>query len=294
VDWADWTLNEIWSVARWPLAGIVFGIAVHLSYPDTWLLASAVHMFGDAVAVGSVIALTIELVLSKLLIEATANELAEKLVGAGLPPDLQAVIGRIVQRTDLVHEQSSSRYRIAVDPSKAGYVTVTLTRRYRVFNYSRATIQYTPSMGDERMHNPRFISLECFLGDNLAYHLSQDDLTKTLQSPSESRAINAFGRPVNLEPFDAEQPGAYKPCTVIWQMTMSLPEDYSDVTAFAAPTVGTFEIVKDDIPEGFEFDATRDESLSFAEGGTVWRYHRAFLPREHLRVWWRPKQLLTS
>lgn len=288
---AHWTLNKTWSVVRWPLAGIVLGIALDLWYPTTWWLASAMHMLGDAIAVGSVIALTVELVLSKILIEATATELAQKLVGAGLPADLQAVIGNIVHRTDLVHDESSIRYRIAVDPNKAGYVSVIVTRRYRVVNYSKAAIQHKPTMGDERTHSPRFLSLECFVGDSLAYRLSEEDLAKTLETPRESRAVNAYGNAVNLEPFDSADATTYRHCVVIWKMAMSMPEDYSDVIAFGHSTVGVFEIVKDDIPDGFEFDATRDENLSFAEGGTVWRYRRAFLPKQHLRVWWRPRRM---
>jgi hypothetical protein len=243
-------------------------------------------MFGDALTVGAFIAITLELFVSQALIDHAAEELSDRLVGAGLPPDLQAIIGDIVHRTDLVHTRSAVSYDIR-EGSNPDEVIVRIRREYCVWNYSKATLRYEPTIADEGFHHPRFLSLECFHGDNLIAHLKETDFT--VKTAPESHGVSVKGPAINLEPYKGPRHADYKPATVIWTIQITVPADYSDVTAFNAATVGGFEIRRLNVPDGFEFDATRDDQMSFASGGTTWRYHRAYLPKQHLRVWWRPK-----
>jgi hypothetical protein len=280
------TLAELWDIARWPGAVCLAGLFLHRVYPHHWYFASTVAMFADALAVGAVIAITLEAFLSHVLIQRTAESLSERLVGAGLPSDLQAVIGGIVHRTVIVQDQASARFAIRLDPADSARVIVAITRRYRVWNYSRGVTEYRPSLAEEHYHQPRFVSLECFRGTALYCHLQEHELVVEEKPGSHSKIVH--GKSVLLNPVERDKSG--DSFTVVWNMEITVPCDYSDVIAFGNPTVGCFEIELASKPDGFEFEATAEPTMSSAEGGTIWRYHRAFLPEQHLRVWWRPKE----
>lgn len=286
LDASKVTVAEAWLVLRRMIWVFLAGMVVYWVYPEGWPLRGPIQMLGEALMVGVVIAFTLELFVSQLLIDKTTQELAEKLVGLGLPKDLQALIGDLVHRTHLVHDQSSIRYEGIQEVPESDLLTISIERRYRSWNYGRGVMSYRPTIGDEQFNRPRFLSLQCFVGDNLAYSMDEHELAATAQIVPESRAKNVFGKTVQLEPFND---GKGLPCSVVWRLSITVPKHYSDVIAFGAPTVGGFEISRGGIPENFEFDATRDANMSFAENGTLWRYHRAFLTKQHLRVWWRPK-----
>jgi hypothetical protein len=85
----------------------LFGLILRLNYPETGWAHSTVHMLADALAVGSVIALTLEFFASRRLIDDAAKELSERLVGEGLPRLVQASISQIVHHTSIVVDEVS-------------------------------------------------------------------------------------------------------------------------------------------------------------------------------------------
>ena len=204
-----------------------------------------------------------------------------------MPTDLQGAIGDLVHGTTLVHYDSSVSYAIREDPTNPARVILRVTRRYSVRNYGKATIPYAPIMAEESFHNPRFLSLELFYGENLISRMGETDFS--IELAPESYGVSVKGPSINLEPYNVDSAADYRPALVVWKVELNVPNNYSDVTSFVFPTVGTFEIRKEAVPDNYDFDASRDAEMSFADGGTLWRYHRAYLPKQHLRVWWRPQ-----
>jgi len=60
------TVSELAHLTKWPAVLCVLGLLIHSLYPDRWPFAATVAMFGDALAVGAVIAFTLEAFLSHL------------------------------------------------------------------------------------------------------------------------------------------------------------------------------------------------------------------------------------
>ena len=275
------------SVIKWPLISVVLGLVIHAIYPHHWPFRTTVIMLADALAVGAFIAVTLELFLSRQLIDHTASELSEKLVGARPARGSASRHWRHCAQNGFRQDQSSSRYviRPTEDPS---HVVVSITRRYRTWNHGKGPQRYSPKLAEESFHKPRFLSLDCFHGNSAYCHLDESQLKPELKRGSNSQSVT--GTEVVLAPIGRDR--FAEPFLVMWQMEITVPADYSDVIAFGHPTVGPFEIEMAGLPDGFEFVATEDPALSVT--GNVWRYHRAFLPGQHLRVWWRPKTEPTS
>lgn len=285
-----WTLKRLRPIVWGFVASAVVGAVLHLisEVIRNSAVAQFLAMLGDAFLVGSIVALLIDLFASRSLIDDTARELSEKLIGAGLPRGLQTVISDIVHGTSIVWDRASVRYDIKQHPQDTGKVIIHSEWQYRVTNYGKHPKEYQPRTGDERFHPVRFLSFDGVFG-NEPYHLGEDRLT--VETWPGSGGPYVVGRKVTLPPYS---PGDtdHKPYTVTWRVELILPSDYSEVIAFGAPTVGPFEIRKGDMPGDFEFHATvEDGTTVVAEGGNIWRYNRAFLPGQHLRVWWRPNAL---
>ena len=73
-----------------------------------------------------------------------------------------------------------------------------------------------------------------------------------------------------------------------------MPDEYSDITAFAGTTVDPV-IQLDDKPEDLEF-LSPGEGVEHIEHGRRWKYKRPFLQGQHVRVWWhqRPMEKLPA
>jgi len=292
--WKDWTPEKIWKVVRIPLLFLVLAVLLRVIYQDTWWAHAFFHMLLDAIAVGIVIGLTIELFFSGALIEHTSLQLSEKLVGMGLPKDLQGVIGNIVHHTSIVHQDSSVTFDIQPDPDNPELVLVTIEREYKTYNYGKTTEEYTPKLGDEHFHEPQFLSLDCIHGD-VAYHLSAEELSKRTTTGEESRSRDVKGDPINLDPYELRMGFEYQPCSVTWKLRKKMPKNYSEVVIFSAPTVGGFQVRKGPIHPTFEFEARRIEGHTVTvDGGNIWKYTCAFIPRQFIKVWWRPRQTTTG
>ncbi len=103
----DLSGREYWNLA-WPfglslMVGFllrVFGFRVHLPY---WLPEDIVVALADAFVVAGIVGLLLELFATRLLVEKISGDLSEKLVGRGLPAELQSHISEIA-KTALVRE----------------------------------------------------------------------------------------------------------------------------------------------------------------------------------------------
>jgi hypothetical protein len=268
----------------------VFCLVVGLGlvyYPDEWRLHSTIHALRDALMVAGIIGLCIELFSATLLIQETADELSEKLVGYGLPSDAQIVISSIVRST-LVYRNYEKTYHLTlVDNEMSVRVVVT----YNVVNNGPETYRgYHPKLQEEGMHKPVLNSL------SYGKHAAASKSVDTEIDPS-TRVVSFFPntKPVSIFKSRAtdtiESLTTDQCCRVRWHYTLRMPLDYSDVTSFGGITIHP-SIVLADVPAGYDFNADDspdgENKCEHADGGRQWVYRRAFVRAQHIRAWWRP------
>lgn len=95
-----------------PLLGaFLFGFILRVAYPYCWFMPDAFYSLADALMVAGIVGSLLEMFSAKFMIERVADDLAEKLVGRGLPKELQAHIRRITN-TDLVWGNYTKRYSL--------------------------------------------------------------------------------------------------------------------------------------------------------------------------------------
>src|SRR5581483_2889170 len=135
----------------------VLGGAVRLKYPYWWPVPELVSFLADSLIVTAMLGVLLEVFSARLLVERVADVLAEKLIGRGLPAELQAPIHEVVD-TDVVRDHFVKTY--AFSASEDGYVNVDIEVRYEVKNYSETVRDYAPEIAAEIFSQPEFRFLE--------------------------------------------------------------------------------------------------------------------------------------
>ncbi len=118
----------------------------------------------DVVAAG-IIGLGLELFATRFLIEKVSDHLTAKLIGRGLPSELQAHIKEIVA-TACVRTDYVKSYKLG-EPDQNGNLHLEVKVQYKVSNHSDSLQHYTPMLQEELFHKPRFIRLEYSLGKQI-------------------------------------------------------------------------------------------------------------------------------
>ena len=268
------------------VAGIV-GVASRIWYPLSWPAAHVVRDLSGALIVVWLIGSFIELFSARFLIQRVADDLAERLVGRGLPSELQGQIGQIV-KTTLVRDHFVKSYHFS-DPNE-GYVRIDIKLTCDVKNYSDSVQEYAPTIGEESFYDPEFVSVDYGIrgGSSLSY--TGDQLTPFVETDPHIKNKNVKGlKTIKLDPIKTN-PAAI--CQVILRYRVRMREDYSDIMAFGGPTIG-FSIQADRIPEGFEFFSS-GEAMRHEPGSPSWNFDRPFLPGQHVRAWWFRKRDLPT
>jgi hypothetical protein len=264
----------------------VLGLALRYSYPHTWHFSELVHLTGDAFAVAGIVGSVIEMHITGRLIDHTAESLSHRLIGWGLPSELQGEIRTIVDTT-LVRFNTVKQYRL-VDP-RDGKVTVEVTYSFEVRNYGDAPEKYAPFLAEEEFYEPKFTYVEYGLIGKTGHTYSGSELEAMTETRADDRA-----RAVNDEnsghplPKVTIQPNRDHPdsvCRVSWQYRMTMPESYTDVTSFGGSAIGA-RVQADSIPDGFEFTGAGRYAVQSGQSGHTWTYTRPFLQHQHIRVRW--------
>jgi hypothetical protein len=103
------------------LALIVFGFVGRFAYRNCWPWSDLAFGLFDAVMIAGFLGIGLELYSTKILIERVADDLTEKLVGRGLPPELQSLILKVT-KTTIVRDQFVKTYSLGVPQN--GHVTL--------------------------------------------------------------------------------------------------------------------------------------------------------------------------
>jgi hypothetical protein len=263
------------------LAGAI-GILARVRYPYWWPATELVYFLADALIVTMILGIAFDVFSAKLLVERVSDGLAQTLVGRGLPLELQGVVRDIVS-TDLVRDHYVKSYAFSAPAD--GRVQVNIEVRYEMRNYSEAVRDYAPEMTVETFFQPQFHFLEYGIAGRKIYTFSDDNLPAKAET-NDALGITRVPRSalplLSLRPVKA---GEKAPCQVTWRYSLTVPEQYCDITYLDEATLGaTLQV--EALPEELEFVSGGDGSLHHEPGSQSWYFERAFIAGQHLRACW--------
>ena len=261
--------------------GVVGGVA-RFRYFYWWPAFDLVMFVANVFIATAVLGIVLELFYAKLLVEKVSDGLAQKMIGRGLPIELQAQIRDIVA-TDFVRDRYVKSYTFS-DPED-GQVNVDIEVRYELRNYSEAVREYAPELAAESFFNPQFRFLEYGIVGRKIHTFSDENLLSKVETVEELniRRVPRSALPaVSLKPVRS---GEKSVCQVTWRYRITVPEQYCDITDFGEATLGATLQVQN-IPEELEFVSGGDPSLHHEANSQSWYFDRSFIPGQHLRAWW--------
>lgn len=251
-------------------------------YPATWPFGEFVRPLRDALMIAGLLGTLIELWSVSVLVDHATDQLSERLVGYGLPRPAQELIHDLVHKTKRVYRDYRSVHQISQHPAKPDHVIARTTLSYKVVNNGMGAESYTPFLSEERMYDPRILSLEyagtTYREQDLQRGVGANGVvTFSIDKDAGIVPSSAFAP---SETLDADQ------CVIVrWDFTVEMPKQYSTVIAFAGVTVNP--VIEVQASDGYEFFATMEECVH-APGGHTWEYKRAFIGGQHVRIWWKP------
>jgi hypothetical protein len=261
------------------------GAVARFEYPYWWPTPDLVAFVANAFIVTAVLGVLLELFSARLLLERVSEDLAQRLIGRGLPMELQASIRDIVA-TGLARDRFVKSY--AFSPPQDGLVHVDIEVRYELRNYSEAVRDYAPEIAVESFARPDFRFLEYGIAGRKIHTFSDESLAAKVESMDElhlKRVPRSALPPVTLKPVRTGEKAA---CQVTWRYHVVVPEQYCDVIDFGEAAQGA-TLHLQTIPEELDFVSGGDPSLHHDPGSQSWYFDKSFTPGQYLRAWWFPK-----
>jgi hypothetical protein len=257
---------------------LLLGALLRFLYPCTWIAPDGFYALADALMVAGIVGSLLEMFSARFMIERVSDDLAQKLVGRGLPKELQAHIQKIT-KTELVWSNYIKRYVLSlVDTS--GKMQLETETSFEVRNYSDLTIEYSPSLAEESFYSPEFSHIEYGLNGDAPHVFGEQALEKKVETTSDSRVkkVHDFPR-IDLPPTTEE-----KFVKVLMRYRVTMPIEYTDLTHFGGPTTGV-RVILQVIPNGFDFSA-EGEGVIHAPESQSWEFAGPFVGGQHVRVRW--------
>jgi hypothetical protein len=262
---------------------ILLGFLVRKFYRFDWLWPDLFIALSDALFIAGLIGVVLELYSTKFLIERVAEDLTEKLVGRGLPKKLQSHI-RGITKTAIVREKFQKTYTFGAPEN--GRILLDIEITFEARNFSDSTQWFAPEIQEESAYKPEFLRLEYGIAREKPYVFDAGELQKLLKINPETQVKSVKGsHNVKLKSNKDNDPNA---CQVRWRYRVTMPDEYSDVTSFAAATMGATLILRD-LPQGLDFHCS-GEFLVHEGGSLTWYFNRPFITDQHVRVWWSKKK----
>jgi hypothetical protein len=238
-----------------------------------------VHALGDALMVAGIIGTLLELFSAKFLIERVSDDLSERLVGRGLPKELQAHI-REITNTRLVWSNYVKRYNLSLSTDVREKMQLDIEITSDVRNYSEIAESYAAGNMEEAFYAPKFLHIEYGLNDEPPKVFNEQKLLALTEIVAATGVKKTTDLPkIDVPPFEK---GKFAKILHRYQMTM--PLEYTDLTHFGGATTDV-SVVLQSIPDGFEFSA-EGEGVVHAEGSNSWAFKGPFVKGHHVRVRW--------
>lgn len=262
------------------LAFGVLGVVARFKYPYWWPANDLVYFLANSFMVAMVIGLILALSSARLLMERISDNLAQRLIGRGLPAELQGPIKDIVN-TDFVRDHYVKSYTFTAPEN--GQVNLDIEIRFEVRNYSDSARDYVPDIVEEISCKPEFQFLEYGIAGKKIHTFSDENLSSKVETASDVKRVPKSALPkVSLKPVKA---GDRSVCQVTWRYRITVPEQYCDITGFGEATIGA-TLQLQHIPEGLEFVSGGDDSLHHESGSRSWYFDRPFIAGQHVRARW--------
>jgi len=159
-----------------------------------------------------------------------------------------------------------------------GQVQVDVTISFDAKNYSDLVLPYVPIFQEETFYSPELQCLEYGI-------LGQQPYIETLEETNTTTKVKTVKgkHTIKLQPFRSSGKSI---CQVKMRYRLRMPENYSDVTSFAGPTIGA-TLVAQNIPPGFDVVSIGENtSTNHQNGDKSWYFDRPFITNQHIRVWW--------
>jgi hypothetical protein len=266
-----------------PFVGsFALGVILLRFYPLEWNWSEQLRGLADAFLVAGIIGFLIEVWAASALIEHVSEELSSRLVGYGLPKAAQNLISSLV-KTKLVYRNYRKTFRFAYHPEKQDHVLLSMTLSYTVLNNGHSPEDYAPWLAEEGMYSPKLVSVQ--YRDQV---LRLDDIPK---ETDDHKGVH--WKPKKIIPLVPSEAATAiddlkdnQRCDVRWDYSVEMRDYYSDVTSFGGVTINPeFELLE--LPPNLEFLADIND-CNRQDGSGIWRYQRAFIAGQHIRVWWKP------
>jgi hypothetical protein len=260
----------------------VLGVVARFKYPDWWPANDLVYFLSNALMAAMVIGIILSLSSAKLLIDRVSDDLAQRLIGGGLPAELQGPI-KDLANTYFVRDHYVKSYTFSAPEN--GQIELDVEVRFDVKNYSDTTQDYAPEIAEDIDCQPEFHFLEYGIAGKKIHTFADENLSSKVETASGinvKRVTKSALPKVSLKPARA---GDKYVCQVTFRYRMTVPERYCDVTEFGEATIGATLHVQH-IPEDLEFESGGDGSLHHEVGSQSWYFDRPFVTGQHVRAWW--------
>ena len=257
----------------------VVGFVIRARYPLCWFLSDGVMALGDALMVAGIVGGLIDLFAARILIEKVSDDLAEKLVGRGLPKELQAHI-RGITKTKLVLGNYTKRYALSLVNGAPDRIEVTSEIAFEVRNYSDVVTQYSPYLAEESFYSPVFKHIEYGLnGEKPCVFDGQKLADKTETTPDDRvKRVYDFEK-IKVPPFEEN-----RFVNVLMRYNANFPLEYTDLIHLAKPATNV-RVIVETIPEGFQFQAEGEGAIHNPDSKS-WDFRGPFVGGQHVRVRW--------
>jgi hypothetical protein len=261
------------------IVSLIVGFLLRAYYPPYCFLGDGIQGLGDALMVAGIVGSLLELFSIKLLIEKVSDDLAQKLVGRGLPKELQAHIHKIT-KTEFVLGNYTKRYALTLVDNAPDRITLASEITFEVRNYSDITRPYSPYVSEESFYSPVFTYIQYGLHGDKPQVFEGENLASKTETTSDDRVKRAHAFPEIDVPPTTEG----KFVKVLMRYTANMPLEYTDLTHLAKPTTNVSIIVQE-IPEGFDFSAEGEGAIHSPDGKS-WEFLGPFVGGQHVRVRW--------
>ena len=257
----------------------LFG-AVILWISDAFHYDRLAEKLGEAVVIAGLVGAGIEGLAAKRLIDHAAHQMARYFHAEDLPELARAGIHRLLDTKVVARNYERTFILSRVDDD---WVKLTSEISLVLVNNGRKTEAVRPFLAEEGIHGPILLEASC-------RGRSYVDADLRNVEPTSGVVFFRTTREIKLEPSPADKNvdslTTAQRCDVRWKYEMKMPSTYTDVTAFTRVNVSpTLKLVS---ASEYEFSASLDNDCDHSDSA-VWSYKKAFVPGEHVRVWWKPK-----
>lgn len=230
-----------------------------------------VRDLGEALVIGSFIAVTVDQYVKRKLLWETSHDIAKYLIGYNLPKEIQDAI-RDLMATAVIRRDFNQHYTL--EHNTEGKLKLTISTKYKVLNCSNTVREFTPRLEFEKHQAPTILEFRCDSADRRAV-----DIKRGNQDLGEKQdgVLSIALKKIKLQPAINGNGLSYQVSCKYYRLVDVAD---SDVISFVAPTIGV--TITAEPPEDIGFYV----GTATVETENRWEFQRLFLELQHVHVRW--------